>query len=226
MIADFFSQYPYTLLTLFLLIFAFIFYLIRRDLWKSFWFAGIFSMFFGFFELAYSQDYWHPNLLLSNSLSIEDFIVCFAMGAIPAITYKVFLKLRDGKRVKKDYRRRYVLIGVIIFLVLWLGFNWVTAHAASIGLLIVGLTIWFQRKDLRAGILGGAISFTILYSLAFILTLQVVPDFVDSHWILEVLTGIRVFGVPIEEILWAFPFGMCLGVAYEYVFKKTITHFK
>ena len=48
------------------------------------------------------------------------------------------------------------------------------------------------------------------------------PHALQSYWSLDNLLGIRILGVPIEELMYAFSFGLMWAPMYEYVHGKKI----
>ena len=76
------------------------------------------------------------------------------------------------------------------------------------------LWIAWRRPSLRWQILGGGISFTVLYAIVLVITGRLYPGFYD-HWNLEALSGIRILGAPAEEYLYAFTFGSFWAPLYE-----------
>jgi hypothetical protein len=63
----------------------------------------------------------------------------------------------------------------------------------------------------------GALSFTALYFVLFLIVLLLYPDFVNRFYNIPKLLAIYVRGVPIEELLFAGTGGAIWSVAYEYV---------
>ncbi|HXC43251.1 MAG TPA: lycopene cyclase domain-containing protein [Candidatus Dormibacteraeota bacterium] len=73
--------------------------------------------------------------------------------------------------------------------------------------------VW-RRPSLRWQLLGGAISFTLLYTIVLVVTPLRYPDFFN-YWNLQALSGIRILGAPAEEYLYAFTFGAFWAPLYE-----------
>jgi Lycopene cyclase len=84
------------------------------------------------------------------------------------------------------------------------------------------LMIAWRRPGLRWQILGGGISFTVIYTVVLVLTGQFYPSFYD-HWNLAALSGKRFLGAPAEEYLYAFTFGAFWAPLYE-AWKQTRIH--
>lgn len=53
----------------------------------------------------------------------------------------------------------------------------------------------------------------------------IVSVFIERFWLIENLSGIFIFGIPIEELLFAFALGFGGSIYYEYItgqkYKKT-----
>lgn len=76
------------------------------------------------------------------------------------------------------------------------------------------LLIAWRRPSLRWQILGGGISFTLIYTVILVVTGYRYPGFYD-HWNLPALSGIRILGAPAEEYLYSFTFGALWSPLYE-----------
>ena len=50
------------------------------------------------------------------------------------------------------------------------------------------------------------------------------PGFVERVWNLDALTGIRLLGIPLEELLFAAALGACWAGLYEHVHWLRVTH--
>ncbi len=74
--------------------------------------------------------------------------------------------------------------------------------------------IGWRRPSLRWQILGGGISFTLIYTVVLVIMDHVYPGFYD-YWKLEDLSGIWILGAPLEEYLFAFTFGIFWAPLYE-----------
>ena len=87
-----------------------------------------------------------------------------------------------------------------------------------IALFLGGVATLYCRPDLKYKIWVGGLLFLALYAVYFGSLLLFFPDFVDNHWNLAALTGIKVIGIPLEELLFAFTFGMYWSGLYEHLF--------
>ena len=95
-------------------------------------------------------------------------------------------------------------------------------YKAAIVSFTSALMIAWRRPGLRWQILGGGISFTVIYTVVLVVTGYRYPNFYD-HWNLQVLSGIRILGAPAEEYLYAVTFGAFWAPLYE-AWKQTRIH--
>ena len=72
------------------------------------------------------------------------------------------------------------------------------------------------RPDLKFKTLLGGVLFLALYSV-FLLGLKwSAPGYIDLVWNLNALSGILIFGLPIEELVFGFSFGLMWTGIYEH----------
>jgi hypothetical protein len=96
-------------------------------------------------------------------------------------------------------------------------------YCGVLALLAGGLATLYCRPDLKGKVWVGGFLFTLLYFLYFGSILPFYPQYVDLYWNLDNLTGILVFGIPMEELWFAFTFGMYWSGLYEHLFwRKTV----
>ena len=81
---------------------------------------------------------------------------------------------------------------------------------------IGALATLYCRPNLKYKIWVGGLLFTVYYSIFFYSLIILVPNYVTKVWNLPVLSGILVFGMPTEELLFAFTFGMLWSSLYEH----------
>ena len=86
------------------------------------------------------------------------------------------------------------LVGALLFDATWLG-------------------CYLIGKRYRPQIIWGT---GVLYFLLFVYFLALYPDFIERYYNLSNISGIRLLGVPIEELMFAASGGAVWSVAYEY----------
>lgn len=179
-------------------------------------FAGFFATYF-----YYSRDYWNPLSIMNSPLLVEDFLFGFLFGGIGSVFYEeIFGKKILSRHIRKhNWALFFVFIvgcSSVIFNILFFNLGINSIYAALIGFLIAGLGIFIFRKDLiMDALISGFLCGTILL-IGYVIALSVFPLLFDAFWQLNNLSGITIGKIPIEEILWAFGFGMVVGPMYEF----------
>jgi len=106
-------------------------------------------------------------------------------------------------------------LGVLIFLNNIIKIN--SIYACSIGFIISSLIIWLKRRDLVVNSLLSGLFVAILMLINYILWfIFYSSQIVDRFWMLKNLSGVFILGVPIEELIWGFSWGMIAGPLYEF----------
>jgi hypothetical protein len=81
--------------------------------------------------------------------------------------------------------------------------------------LAAAVFITWRRPELRWQVIGGGITFTLIYTVVLTITGFVYPDFYRDHWQLDRLSGIWIADAPLEEYIFAFSFGVLWTPLYE-----------
>ncbi len=174
-------------------------------------------------SILFVPQYWTPPSLFDLDqkirVGIEDFLWAAAVGGIASVVAEILLKERLSV-IRKAARKRHFApfaVVVVVFLALEFWHPGKTIYNTIIAFAIGAVVIAVLRSDLIPTMLIGALSFTALYFVLFLLVLLLYPDFVKRYYTLSHLLGIYVRGVPIEELLFAGTGGAVWSVAYEYV---------
>ena len=189
---------------------------VRREMFISSTIAGILAL---VLEPFFRADYWTPELFNGWTVGVEDFLYGFAIGGIASALYEEVFKKRFIRKKSHTYHWRFVFILYLASFVslfvsrqLW-GLN--TMYATLGALAVAFFLIIFFRLDLVRDSIWTGILFTVITLFAYIPTLILFPDFVSSFWHLQNLSGAMLVGLPFEELLWAFMFGLVAGPFYE-----------
>jgi hypothetical protein len=174
-------------------------------------------------NLLFVPQYWTPPSLFDLDIrirvGIEDVLWAAAVGGIASVIGEILLRERlatmRGLPRKRHYAPFVFVVVVFIALEFWhpdkTMYNTIIAFAAG------ALVIAYLRSDLVPSMLVGALSFTVLYFVLFLIFLSLYPKFVQLYYNVPSLLGIYLLGVPIEELLFAATGGAIWSVAYEYV---------
>lgn len=189
---------------------------------------SFFTSLLGLTEPLFVPEYWNPpslfNLAERVGFDLESFIFAFAVGGLAFILYNYFFSVRHSvlpahtHRASRHRLHRLSLISApAAFLLFYLFLPFNVIYSASLALLVGFFFAWYCRSDLVTKMIVSGLFFTILYFLAFLVLETLFPGYVEAVWNLPSLSGKFIAGVPIEELLWAFTFGLYWSSVYEHL---------
>lgn len=188
--------------------------------------ASLFTAPFGLTEPLFVPAYWNPpslfDLAMRTGFDIESLIFTFGIGGVGAVLYNILtatvpepVTAAEHHSPRHRYHRAALAAPVIVFLVLYfLPWNPIYPSIAAIAAGALA-TIWC-RPELKAKTWIGGALFLGFYML-FLAGLEwSAPGYIERVWNLGALTGIQLFRMPLEELLFAFAFGMYWSGVYEH----------
>lgn len=195
----------------------------RRMLW-----ASLLTMPFGLTEPLFVPEYWNPpslfDLARRTGFDIESLLFCFAIGGLGIVLYDLIFKVEHEKMgwSEKHHRRHryhfWAVVSPLMFFSLFVILtDWNPIYSASLSMFLGGIAALLCRPDLKKKIWVGGIIFLVFYFVYFFLLDSFSPGYVDRVWTLSAISGIRVLGIPLEELLFAFTFGMLWSSYYEHL---------
>ena len=220
---------PWLVFSLILLSIWLLIWIISYKSRKEMFWVSFFTMPFGLIEPLFVPEYWNPpslfDLAAKTGFDIESIIFSFAIGGIGAVIYETIFKVKHKKMSRHEMhskRHRFHLLAltspVIIFLPLLFFTKLNPIYSASIAMFIGGIAAILCRPDLKRKILVGGVIFLALYFIFFMLFNLAYPGLVLEIWNLLAISGILIIGVPLEELMFAFTFGMLWSSIYEHIF--------
>ena len=190
------------------------------------WRVSFATAVFGLTEPIWVPEYWDPPSLFElarrTGFDVESFIFCFAIGGIGAVVYNA-LTHRSFVPVSAEEKRAprhrfhpvalwapYALFPALYFL------PWNPIYPAILCLVIGGITSSICRPDLKVkGLVGGAV-FLGLYTIFMLGLVWLTPGYIPHVWNLPALSGVLIGGIPLEELLFGFTFGLYWAGVYEH----------
>jgi hypothetical protein len=171
--------------------------------------SGLLAAPWGITAFAYTPSYWQPARLLPLPLSVEDLLGSFSIGVLAWALTRWPRGNRTEPRIHAlDFAKRLLVgwgLGSVLVLLL-IGAGCTAMSACLAAMVVVDAAVLLCRPALRGVWLRGTFSFALLYSLSLKLMFVLVPSFI-LQWNDEALVGLRLYGVPVEEIVWAAAFG-------------------
>jgi len=198
-----------------------LFYLFRRDLHKEIVTASLLAAPLGLSQYFYVHEYWSPPTLFDlarrTGFDIESILFSFFVGGIAAVAYEVCF----SRRLVKGRFGRHVHIGAYAVIVLgYVLIEFVAPTSTIYNLMIVAIlatvVIVTSRPDLIVNMFISGVVFGGLYFILFLAFNALFSEFISTTYALENFWGIFALGVPLEEIMFAFWFGVVWSALYEY----------
>jgi hypothetical protein len=188
--------------------------------------ASVMTALFGFTEPIFVPAYWDPpslfNLAQRTGFDIESLIFCFAIGGVGVSVYNILTRRAlepvpsGGDGGRHSYHGASLLVPIVTFPLLMLA-PWNPIYPATVALLLGALGTVACRPDLMRNVAFGGVVFVVYY-LIFMLGLEwSVPGYIARVWKLGALSGIFLYRVPLEEILFGFVFGAYWAGIYEHL---------
>lgn len=182
---------------------------------------------FGLTEPLFVPRYWNPpslfDLAQHTGFDIESLIFSFAIGGVGAALYDIVTRqtpVRMSPNAPSGHHHRYhklaLLTPVVAFPGLYL-LPWNPIYPAIAAMFLGAIATAACRPDLTANTVVGGALFAVYY-VFFMLGLEwSAPGYIGRVWNLGNLTGLLIHGIPLEEILFGFAFGMYWSGIYEHL---------
>ena len=164
--------------------------------------------------------YWQNPRITGGAASLEDFLFCFIAGGGAWIS--VLAVLHNQISVELKFNRnmlrfmQVIITGVGSMWLLYLGGirNFLSPYLA---IAICGLLPVLIKRQYLIVWISGAVLFSIIYLIAFLIVNAIWPQFVQS-WNLTELSGRLILGIPLEEYMFSVLYGGSMGTCMAYIF--------
>ena len=189
---------------------------------------------FGLTEPMFVPEYWNPPSLFElaqrTGFDIESVIFSFAIGGIAAVLHNIILRKRaevlspaERHQWQHRWHRRALAAPFVLFPVLYI-LPWNPVYAGIAAMVLGAIAAALCRPDLTSNTVLGGVLFLVLYSVFLFGLKWSSPGYIEQVWNLAALSGIVIYGVPIEELLFGFSFGlMWTGIYEHFTWKRSVT---
>lgn len=209
-----------------LVVWSVIFLYLPRDRAKTLR-AALLTMPFGLTEPLFVPAYWNPpslfDLAQKTGFDIESLIFAFSIGGISAVAYDLVTRRRErrmspSQRSLPRHRLHPLVLAtpLIVFALLAWG-PWNPIYPAIAALFAGAATAVLCRPDLKQRTWVGGVLFVLLYIFVLQGLRATSPGYIQHVWNLRSLSGTEIFGMPMEELLFACSFGCYWAAVYEHV---------
>lgn len=199
----------------------------NRESRKEMLLVSLWTSLFGLTEPLFVPEYWSPpslfDLALRTGFDLESVLWVFGVSGLAVVIYEWVFKTRHKEISYKEkhlVRHKYHIWAILstpiilFFLFFFSSFNII--YSVSISFVAGGLATWYCRPDLKKKMFASALIFLFLYFISFLILIFLSPGYVEQVWNLKAISGILVFGVPLEELIFAFSFGFLWSSIYEH----------
>ncbi|OYY43340.1 MAG: hypothetical protein B7Y56_10690 [Gallionellales bacterium 35-53-114] len=182
---------------------------------------------FGLTEPVFVPEYWNPpslfNLAQTTGFDLESIIFCFAIGGVGAVLYNTItgrkpvpVELHEEHNHRHRFHMYAVLSPIAVFLALYF-LPWNPIYPAIVAMLAGAAATVACRPDLKIKTIIGGGLFLAYYAVFMLALTWLAPGYIEAVWNLKALSQVTVAGVPVEELLFGFSFGMYWTGAYEHI---------
>jgi len=189
----------------------------------------------GLTEPIFVPEYWSPPSLFElarrTGFDIESLIFAFAIGGIGSALYHTLARehIAPGSPDERTeplhrFHRAALLAPVVLFPPLYL-LPWNPIYPAIVCLALGAILSVVCRPSLARETVVGGLLFLGLYAVFIYGLYWLAPGYIAEVWNLPALRGGLVFGVPTEELLFGFAFGLYWTGVYEhFTWMKAVPH--
>lgn len=193
------------------------FYVWRPVARRSILFVSLFATPLGpLSQYLHVQDYWRPETITGTLIGPEDFIIAFMIGGITAGLYSFFRNALHPRSQRSGLLVpilcAYVL-GVVLMYGSFYGLGLSSIAGAFLLLGLFALVPALMKPWVLKGAVLTGVAFTLFLFLFYTGFFWYYPGIVDAWWFGA--SGERLYGIPIEEFLWAFLWGMAAASGSE-----------
>ncbi|MDO8482375.1 MAG: lycopene cyclase domain-containing protein [bacterium] len=170
-------------------------------------------------EPIFITDYWTPTLWNGWKVGFEDVLYGFATGGVASSLYQVFFRKYFVSSGVVSFRWSLAVslyvVGFSVFFVVKYGLGFSTMVAALNGFSMIFMFMMLFRSDLlRLSFYNGLLCAALTLPM-YLFVLALFPRFVMETWHVSNLSGLFLMGIPIEEFIWSFAFGLVSGPFYK-----------
>lgn len=189
--------------------------------------AGVLTALFGLTEPLFVPEYRNPlslfDLAQRTGFDIESLIFNFAIGGIAVTMYNELTRRgphpvpAEARSLRRLRMHMFSLLAPYFALVLLSPFRWNPIYSVTLALLVGAATAILSRPDLVGKMLAGGLLFLGYYALFMLALVITAPGYIERVWNLPALSGILVLGIPLEELLFGFAFGLFWSSVHEHL---------
>ena len=202
-------------------------YFLNAGLRPAMWRASAATALFGVTEPLFVPAYWNPPSLFElaqrTGFDLESFVFSFAIGGIGTALYDTLTKRRlvpVSSRLRSAPIHRFHLAALLLPFVAFVPLYflpWNPIYPVLVCLTAGAVASVACRPDLKRKTLIGGLLFLGLYGVFMLGLRWFAPGYIGAVWNLPALSGLLLYGVTLEELLFGFAFGSYWSGVYEHL---------
>ncbi len=203
-------------------------YVLRHDLRRSMWRVSACTALLGITEPVFVPSYWNPFTLFDlahrTGFDLESLLFSFSIGGIVFAAYEFLfhvgpVEIIPAERDSGRHRQHTlaVLSAPLLFGILSVTTGLNPIYSSALALIAGFFATLYCRRDLWLKMIVSGGLFLALYFFVFALFNIAFPGYVEAVWNLKAISGVRVIGVPLEELMFGFTFGLYWSSVYEHL---------
>jgi len=194
-----------------------VFFFLRKDLRRKLVVMSLLAAPLGIAEMLFIPGYWNPRfqaIPLLNNLFLESILFCLFFGGCTAVFYQAVCneKLLKLKRINP----MLTLIAPVLFMLYFARPVEVNVMVYAYVSMFIGAitTLFFLGKSASGKVIMSGIVSLVVYFIAYLIVWNIFPE-LKASYNFSALSGLLVFGIPVEEFLWIFSFALYWTPIYE-----------
>jgi len=187
---------------------------------------------FGLIEPLFVPEYWNPPTLFDlaqrTGFDLESLIFSFGIGGVSSVLYSVLthrgdIPVLEAEKHQPLHRHHYkALVSPFIAFLLLYFLPWNPIYPSIAAMAVGAIATILCRPDLKTKIWVGGVLFLVYYFVFFLALEASSPGYVQQVWNLPAISGILLLSIPLEELLFAFAFGLYWSGVYEHLMWRKI----
>jgi hypothetical protein len=220
--------YAYLIMSTALFVVWLVLYGARTDLRRTMLRVSAATALLGLTEPLFVPKYWNPYTLFDlarrTGFDLESLLFSFAIGGIVFAAYEVCFRMVPseslaGERHGRQHRHHLLALAApfLVFLIIAILTQLNPIYSSAIALVAGFLATLYCRRDLWLKMIVSGGMFLAVYFIVFVFFNLTFPGYVVAVWNLKAISGVRLAGVPLEELMFAFTFGLYWSSVYEHL---------
>jgi hypothetical protein len=174
-------------------------------------------------DYFFRTDYYFLTVQYPDFWVLESLLIGFVYGGVACALYAelrhLYFRRFHGTRPRHPLWLPTLAVGGSLAMFIGMEYLHINSIYVSIAVMCAGaLSIVYFRPDLFPYAVGSGVALAVFSGFFYLLFQFLFTDGIALFWNLDALRWGLFFGIPVEELFWAFSWGFLVGPAYEFQF--------